>query len=247
VAKCSPANWIRYWAKLIGERNAVVFSSAVATLPFEEVWKYRRLKADNVFIFTLTFTHEGLREGWIHKGKQPLDVFYLGASYLVSFHLRGARALIEDIAPVVLEKAPGAFRFHICGSKLPKELREQCDGTHIIYEGYVDNFDEFLEKMDIGAFPVWTGKVMKGKVFESLCRAFPIVIPKNCLGGYELRSGNEMLLAETPNEFIESIISLQDEALRKKLSYSAARFAEENFSHKALTNILATILERAIS
>jgi len=84
------------------------------------------------------------------------------------FHLRGAKLLIEEIIPKVLEREPGTFRFHICGGKLPQYLQDKCDGKNLIYEGYVDDFEEFMARMDIGAFPVFTGSTIKGRCRVSL-------------------------------------------------------------------------------
>jgi len=64
----------------------------------------------------------------------------------------------------------------------------------LIYEGYVDDFEEFMARMDIGAFPVFTGSTIKGKIVESLCRAFPSVLTKNCLGMYDLKDGREVII-----------------------------------------------------
>lgn len=241
-----PTNWVRYIAKVIGERNAVMSSNAVASLPFEGMRHYRKWKRDSVFIFTLTFPRHALHTAWVHREKKPIDVFYLGASYLVSFHVRGAVELIERIAPEVERRAPGEFVFHICGSKLPEPLQKKCDGSVLIYEGYVPDLDAFLERMDVGAFPVYTGKVMKGKVFESLARAFPIVIPSNCLGGYALRDKEEVLMAETSLEFVEAILSLSDDTFRERLSDGASRFAVEHFSKDRLVSVLEEIFSRVI-
>lgn len=237
-----PPNWIRYAAKVKGERNAVRFSHAVATIPFGDVWRYQRWKSENIFLVTLTYLPAALTPSWVHEKKQPIDVFYLGASYRVRFHERGARTLIKDIAPAVIQAAPGRFRFHICGAKLPKDLERDCDGVHIIYHGYVPDLDRFLDDMDVGAFPVYTGKVMKGKVFESLCRAFPVVIPMNCLAGYALVDRREVMMAETTREFVAAIVALSDDALRKQLSEHAAEFAARHFSRDALTRVISEAL-----
>lgn len=237
-----PSNWIRYAAKVKGESNAVRYSHAIATIPFGDVWRYRRWKAQKIFLVTLTYLPDALASSWVHEKKQPIDVFYLGASYRVRFHERGARTLIEDIAPAVMQAAPGRFRFHICGAKLPKDLVSRCDGEHVIYHGYVPDLDSFLNDMDVGAFPVYTGKVVKGKVFESLCRAFPIVIPKNCLAGYALSHKREVMMAETTSEFVAAIVALGDDALRKQLSEHAAQFAARHFSKDALTRVISQAL-----
>ncbi len=242
TAQWNPVNWIRYAAKKRGEKNAVRFTSSVATIPFADMWRYRAWKPQGIFPLTLTYLPQSLRAPHVHRGKKPLDVFYLGASYRVSFHLRGAEMLIEDIAPRVLARAPGVFRFHICGAKLPQHLVDKCDGNNIIYEGYVPDLEQFLDGMDIGAFPVFTGKVMKGKVFESLARGFPIVIPRVCMAEYELTHEREVLLAETADAFVEAIVSLENEGKRAALARSATDFADEHFTKERLVVALDTVL-----
>ncbi|MDO8499688.1 MAG: glycosyltransferase family 4 protein [bacterium] len=240
--KFNPLNWLRVGAKYLGEKKAVIYSSAVASLPFEQMKKYQAWKKENVQILTLFFLPESLRAPAVHAGKQSLDLFFLGASYNVIFHLRGAELLIEQIAPRVLALAAGKFRFHICGSKLPQRLVDKCkDG--IIYEGYVENLEEFLSSMDAGVFPVMTGKTMKGKVFESLARALPIVMSSNCLGGYDLKDGQEMLLADSVQEFVEKIIGLSDAGLRQRLSDGAAMLAAMEFSEAKIESVLKNLLK----
>ncbi len=222
------------------------FTTAVASIPFGDLWRYRKWTGGNIFPLTLTYLPESIRPARVHVEKKPIDVFYLGASYRVSFHLRGAAMLIETIAPRVEALAPGMFRFHICGAKLPQHLVDKCT-SNVVYEGYVPDLEAFLETMDIGAFPVFTGKVMKGKVFESLARGFPIVIPRVCMAEYELTHGKEALLAESAEEFATAIVSLRDVEKRNALSRAAHSFAEEHFSKEALTASLAKPLETALA
>jgi glycosyltransferase involved in cell wall biosynthesis len=110
----------------------------------------------------------------------------------------------------------------------------------------VPDLEKFLDSMDIGAFPVFTGKVMKGKVFESLARGFPIVIPRVCMAEYELGAGREALLAETVNEFVEALVSLENNEKRDMLSRGAHAFASQHFSHEALSTSLSSAIDAAL-
>jgi hypothetical protein len=238
----NPLNWVRYAAKIVGERSAARFSDVIASIPFDGVRHYREWGHTSIFILTLTYPFRSLRDPWVHAEKTPLHVFYLGASYRVRFHLRGAQELIEHIAPEVERRAPGQFVFHICGAKLPASLQKMCDGKRVIYEGYVPDLEKFMDEMDIGAFPVYTGTSMKGKVFESLCRAFPVVIPTNCLGGYDLVHDKEVLMAENTKEFVRAIMSLADERTRHRLSAGAAAFSSKLLGKDTLLKTLSTVL-----
>lgn len=239
--KWNPLNWLRRSAKYVGEYMAVRYADRVATLPFDQAAVYRRWKKKGVHILTLLFLPESIRPPRVHAAKKPIDLFYLGASYHVVFHLRGAALLITEIAPKVELLMPSAFRFHICGSKLPKILQDACVGN-VIYEGYVPNLDRFLETMDAGVFPVMTGKTMKGKVFETLARALPMVISTNCLGGYPLYDGQEVLLADTVDAFVQKIIMLANPDTRTKLSKGAAEFVTARFVKEQIITDIKQIL-----
>lgn len=239
--KLNPLNWLRVLAKYRGEYLATTYADKVGTLPFAQVNIYQKWKASGIEILTLFFLPESLRRPNIHSDKKCLDLFYLGASYNVIFHRRGAALLINDIAPKVLTRAPGRFKFHICGSKLPPSLASKCKGN-LIYEDYVADLEFFLQGMDAGVFPVMTGRTMKGKVFETLARAFPMVIPNNCLGGYFLRDETEVLIANNVEQFVEKILQLQDEKIRTKLSNNAYIFSEREFGEQKIISTLSGLL-----
>ncbi|OGH72761.1 MAG: hypothetical protein A2921_04135 [Candidatus Magasanikbacteria bacterium RIFCSPLOWO2_01_FULL_43_20b] len=239
--KLNPLNWLRVLCKYRGEYLAIKNADKVGALPFEQVNIYKKWKASGVEILTLLFLPESLRQPNIHSNKECLDLFYLGASYNVIFHRRGAERLIGEIAPRVLARSPGKFKFHICGSKLPTDLAQRCRNG-LIYEGYVPDLESFMQNMDAGVFPVMTGKTMKGKVFETLARAFPMVIPSNCLGGYDLRDGKEVLLADTAESFTEKILRLADVKVRTELSNNACNFAQKEFSEEKIVSVLSKLL-----
>lgn len=244
--KLNPFNWIRFGAKYRGEYIAAGYASKIAALPFMEISKYQKWQHGKTEVLTLIFLPESIRATRPQLNKKPIDLFFLGASYNVIFHRRGAELLITKIAPQVLMRAPGAFRFHICGGKLPEYLVKQCNQDTIAYEGYVPDLEEFLVGMDAAVFPVMTGKTMKGKVFETLCRAFPMVIPSIGLGGYNLRNEKEVLIANTVKEFVHQTLRLSDLKLREKLAKGAETFSQTEFSEETITNVMRKILQNTV-
>lgn len=245
LKKTNPLNWLRYGAKHSAERRSVERATTVATLPFADVSRYEQWRKKGVVRLTLLFLPPLVSPPRIAKEKTTLDVFYLGASYNVAFHRRGAAVLIRKIAPALEKAAPGVFKIHICGGKLPKDLAAACV-VNCVYEGYVPDLNAFLADMDAAAFPVFTGRTMKGKVFESLARAFPIVMASNCLGNYALVNGQEVLLAETVSQFVEKLLAVRDAKLRNALSTGASAFAERELSFTAIEKGLIEVLNHTI-
>lgn len=242
LQKMNPVNWVRCLVKYFGEKKAVIFSSTVATLPVDQVPLYKKWKKDGgVHILSLVFLPKSIRAPKKHTDKKRIDIFYLGANYDVIFHLRGAEQLITRIAPGVVAADPEGFIFHICGAKLPPALVSLCQGN-IIYEGYVPDLESFLARMDIAVLPVETGKTMKGKVFESICRSFPVVMSPNCLGGYTIHNEKEALVASSSEAFVEYILLLRSPEMRQRLAEGAHEFSERHFSEASIRAAFTAVL-----
>ncbi len=237
--KCHPLNWLRRLAKYRGERLAVRYADVVGTLRFRETALYEKWKPGAIKDFTLAYLPPIVHGPRRQKTEGPLDIFYLGASYNVTFNRRGAEVMLREIAPPVHLAAPGAFRFHICGGKLPDDLRALCDGKGTIYEGYVERLEPFLDRMDAGVFPIFTKvRSVRGKIFGSICRAFPTILTRIGAGEYPLVDGQHVLYAETPDEFVRQILALRDVGLRNRLSQEAAAYSQREFSQEALLSQL---------
>lgn len=241
--KGHPLNWLRRLAKYRGERLAVRYADVVGTLRFRETALYEKWKPGAIKDFTLAYLPPVVHGPRTQKIEGPLDIFYLGASYNVTFNRRGAEVMLRDIAPPVHLAAPGAFRFHICGGKLPDDLLALCDGKGTIYEGYVEHLESFLNTMDVGVFPIFTKvRSVRGKIFVSICGAFPTVLTRIGAGEYSLVDGQHVLYAETPEEFVRRILDLRDVQLRTRLSQEAAAYAQREFSQEALLGQLRAML-----
>lgn len=243
LQKLHPLNWLRRAAKRRSERLSVKYGDVTATTRLREIAWYESLKPNTIRELTLTYLPPLVRGPRPQKTAGPLDLFYLGASYNVSFHRRGVEVLLREVMPILRREAPGAFRLHVLGGKLPEALKALCDGTSAICEDYVPDLEAFLEKMDIGVFPVLTGRSIKGKVFGSICRAFPTVIPQIGASGYPLEDGKHVLYAETGEEFAAALLRLRDPELRAVLSAGAAEIAQREFSHAAVRKQMERVLE----
>lgn len=242
IARLNPINWLKFLARLVSEKKSVRVADQIAAISPAETDTYNQWGAGKAQLLPLVSLQLFTPDHQVTITKKPLDVFFLGATYNVPFHRRGAEALITEIAPAVHKQAPGEFRFHICGNKLPSELIKACDGQTVIYEGFVPDLGIFLQNMDVGVFPVWSGRGMKQKIFEAIARGFPVVVPRLSLGKYPVISGTHALVAEKPGEMVEQIISLRIPEIRATLSSGAAEFGREWFAENKFRLIFSSLL-----
>jgi len=83
--------------------------------------------------------------------------------------------------------------------------------------------------------PMQSGSGMQFKILEAMACGVPVVASTLGLGDIAAVDGKNILLADTPGLFTESVISLlQSEELREKVGNSGMYYVTQNHSWDAL-------------
>lgn len=240
----SPLNRIRYVAKVRGEANALRFADAFAAISPAEMPLYKRLNGRvNMSLLPLLGLTPLLRAPRPVREGTPLHAFFMGASYNIPHNRAALAFLVEQVWPRLRAAAPGAYVLHILGSKAPPDLTAQA-APDLVFEGYVPDLETTLFGMDVAIVPSLWGMGMQQKVFEPLCRAFPMVTHRRALAGYPLTDGESALIADDTDSFVEALIRLRAAEVRAKLSAGAAAWSQGLFS--ALDQTVGEILTAAV-
>jgi FkbM family methyltransferase len=138
--------------------------------------------------------------------------------------------LLTEIWPSVRKRMPD-LTLSIVGSNLPKELVKTSDG--VIYLGPVDDLHAWFETLIISVAPLRIGAGAKGKVASSLASGVPCVLSTIAAEGMNLTDGENVLIADSPEVFVDKIVSLCNDAEQwNRLSAEALRFARSQLSHE---------------
>ncbi|HVF35447.1 MAG TPA: glycosyltransferase family 4 protein, partial [Candidatus Saccharimonadia bacterium] len=150
---------------------------------------------------------------------------------------------VRDVWPKVEAKLPDA-RFHIVGSRMPDEVRALAS-ERVVAHGHVADLAPFLDGCRIAVAPLRYGAGVKGKVNQSMAHGQPVVATPIAVEGMQVETGNDALVAESPDDFAEAIVSLyHDETLWQRLSEGGVRNVERAFSFDAARAALQRILPR---
>lgn len=183
----------RWGEKIAARESGFLF----AITPVEEEM-YRALGARHTGVLPL----RGLAQCFQykqHREKDVLDVVFLSSNYNIGHNRRALEHLLFRVVPAVRARAPGKFRFHLTGKKMPAMYHSYlADDVHAT--GFLPDLGSFLATMDIAYSPWITATGMQQKVFEPLCRSLPLI--GNYLAGYPFEAGREYLHAETPEECV---------------------------------------------
>lgn len=240
-------NLIKFTSKFLGEIITVYKTDVLLSITPKEAKLYKKIGARNVFVLPLRSLYKYLKlPPFQVKERERYNVFFMGSTYNVPHNKKALEIIVKHIAPRIEEIMPGKFIFNILGAKLPEDLNADLFGKNVVYRGYVENIDEFLNNMDIALVPSLFGAGMQQKIFESLCRGIPTITSARGLVGYSFKDNKHLLLASDSNEFIEKLIKIKNIELRKSLAMNSRDFCMDLFSESIIKATILKSLDQVI-
>jgi len=124
---------------------------------------------------------------------------------------------VKDTFPFVRKQYPSAV-FHVVGANLTDSLLRglNTDTDSIRIHGEVEDIRVYYEMTSIFVNPIVSGGGMRGKVLEAMAMTKAVVSTPLGIQGINVRDQEEILLAQTPQEFANAVVSLLKEPARRR-------------------------------
>lgn len=136
--------------------------------------------------------------------------------------------------PQIREKYP-SLNFYIAGRNAPQWLVKKFDVQGIKFIGEVDDARAFMNTKAVMVVPLLSGSGMRVKIVEGMALGKAIVSTSIGAEGIDVAHGENILIADTPRDFIAQISALvENKSLFSEISRNAIHFANENFDDKIL-------------
>jgi glycosyltransferase involved in cell wall biosynthesis len=140
-----------------------------------------------------------------------------------------ARRLVDSIFRSVRQRFPDA-RLFIVGENPPAQLNPSSD-EKIMITGRVPEITPYLDRAAVFVAPLRLGGGMRIKILESLAAGKAVVTTCRAAEGLNIQDGQQLILAETDDEFITQIIDLlQNPDKRIAIAKCARAWACENIA-----------------
>jgi glycosyltransferase involved in cell wall biosynthesis len=110
--------------------------------------------------------------------------------------------------PLVWASRPD-ITVNLLGSNLKDEVKELAN-DQVIVTGYVPEVEPYFQKSRIFVAPLRFGAGMKGKIGQSLSLGLPTITTKIGAEGMGLIDHQDVLIADTAEEFAQAVIELYD-------------------------------------
>jgi glycosyltransferase involved in cell wall biosynthesis len=138
---------------------------------------------------------------------------------------------VQSIYPLIRSRMPGA-RFKVVGANPPDEVRSLAlADPSIEVTGFVEDIRDVASDTAAFVVPLRIGSGMRVKILSAMSMGLPIVTTPVGCEGILLRHREQALVAESPQEFADSVVELLGSPdMRLQLGKSARLMAEEMYS-----------------
>jgi len=150
----------------------------------------------------------------------------------------------REVLPLVQREAPDVH-FYIVGQSPHRRVLRLADDPAVTVTGYVDDVRPYIAGASVYVVPLRIGGGTRLKVLEAMAMGKAIVSTSLGCEGFEgLVSGQQLLLADTPQDFAQRVVELLDDAShRERLGRAARLFVEERYDWRIIVPRLERLYE----
>jgi polysaccharide biosynthesis protein PslH len=154
---------------------------------------------------------------------------------------------VEKMLPLIAQRCPDVS-LEVVGRKPSRKLQALAETQkNIRLTGWVEDIRPYVARGSICIVPLRIGGGTRLKIFEAMAMGKAIVSTSVGAEGLPVRSGENILLADTPQGFADCVISLlRDAGERKRLGDAARKLVEEKYGWPKVAESFARILGNVV-
>lgn len=165
------------------------------------------------------------------------SVFYIGALDWIP-NQEGLLWFLNSVWNYFIIKYPN-LQFYVAGRNAPEKIQSELNRKNIKYLGEIDNAYEFMKSKAIMVVPLFSGSGMRVKIIEGMALGKAIVTTSIGSEGIKCTNGENILLADTADEFVKQIEKLINNfSYFEKLMNNARGFIFENYDNQKIAKSL---------
>jgi glycosyltransferase involved in cell wall biosynthesis len=160
--------------------------------------------------------------------RTPFRVTHVGTMFWPP-NIEGILWFWEQVWPQVQAQMPDA-RLTLIGKNPPDQIQVLGDQANVDVPGFVEDLTPYLAETAAFVVPLHAAGGMRVKIVDGWCWGLPIVSTTIGAEGIKVQDGENILIADTPAEFVDAIVCvLQQRHLQKRLRIKGRKWVEEHY------------------
>lgn len=187
-------------------------------------------------------------------GVQPADVASVSVEPNTLYHLgsmdwmpnqEGVQWFLDKVWPKVHQMLP-QLTLYLAGRKMPEELMNlHVEGVRVV--GEVPDAMAFMASKQINVVPLLSGSGIRVKIIEALSAGKVVVTTSIGAEGINYTDGKDLLIADTPDQFVEQLQRCVENAeFCNEVSRNAINLVLHEYDNTLLTERLLQFYQRVL-
>jgi glycosyltransferase involved in cell wall biosynthesis len=155
----------------------------------------------------------------------------------------GVAYFIREILPLIRQQVP-KVSLRIVGRKPSADLESlAARQENVELTGWVEDVRPFLARGAVCIVPLRIGSGTRLKIFEAMAMGKAVVSTSIGAEGLPVQPGENILMADDPDTFAQSVVSLlRDATRRREIGLAARKLVAENYSWERIAEDFAAVL-----
>jgi len=171
-------------------------------------------------------------------------IFHIGAMNWLP-NEESIRWFLDQVWPKVCAKLPG-LKLYLAGREMPEWL-QKLELQNVIVVGEVNDATEFIQSKSISIAPLLSGSGIRIKIIESMSLGKAVISTSIGAEGINCTNGKNILIADTPDEFVNAIELLySNPAKTKKIGENARNLIAEQHDSAKIIDSLVQFYQRIL-
>jgi len=135
---------------------------------------------------------------------------------------------VRQVLPKIRGKV--GFRFYIVGKNPSPSVFSLHNGSDVIVTGTVGDVRKYIYDCELVVVPLRMGSGLRNKVIQAMACGKCVVATREACEGLNVKDGENILIADTPDEFAEKILKVfNNKDLKLIIEKNARKYVEDNF------------------
>lgn len=161
-------------------------------------------------------------------------------------YLPNVNAAIYLVEKIVKNNFPEA-KVLIAGAR-PDDRVKALQSEHVHISGWIEDIREAYASCSIFVAPLFTGAGLQNKILEAMSMKVPCITTSHVNNGCKAKPNQEILIADTVDEFVESIKNLlKNKEKRDSLALKGRRFVEQSYQWSVQVDKLVKVLNKELN